>query len=426
LLFEALNSPAPTSIRFNPSKPIDAFQNEEHIPWCEHGRYLSERPIFTLDPLFHAGCYYPQEAGSMILSAVMKQLTLPKQTCVLDLCAAPGGKSSLLLDELSEDSLLVANEIVRSRAYILRDNLSKWGKSNVLVSNNAPTDFKKLNSFFDLILVDAPCSGEGMFRKDPNSRNEWRVESAQHCAIRQKDILTDIWDSLMPGGYLIYSTCTFNPAENHELIAQFLDTQKASLVDLTFPSDYALQQPANRIGWQCYPHLIKTEGFYFAVIQKDEEHVGHSTKGFKNKTKKKSSQEVKLKLPFDLPNGYISQTIDNQNYLFPENQQVRVSTLLNQIRVMKLGTLLGEFIGKKFIPHHEYALSTHIDSGFSVVNLSLEEALNYLKGNTLSMNLDGGWHLAAFKEHQLGWFKQIGNRMNNYYPKELRIRMAIN
>ena len=204
-LLQALDSESPISIRLNDRKSTGQWEHEERVSWCNNGRYLSERPSFTLDPLFHAGTYYPQEAGSMYIDAIVRSLSLPEDPILLDLCAAPGGKSTLLASYLNNRGMLISNEIIRSRSYILAETLTKWGFSNTFVSNNAPADFEKLPSYFDFILVDAPCSGEGMFRKDPNARLEWSLESAAHCAVRQADILDSVWPSLKEDGYLLLS-----------------------------------------------------------------------------------------------------------------------------------------------------------------------------------------------------------------------------
>jgi len=222
-LASALDETPPISVRINPEKENGIQENTKKVTWCDDGFYLETRPSFTLDPHFHAGCYYPQEAGSMYIDAVLKSLELPEEPVCLDLCAAPGGKSTLIASFLKNKGVLISNEIIRTRAHILAENLTKWGFSNTLVACNDPKEFNNFPHLFDLVLIDAPCSGEGMFRKDPQARDEWSLESAQHCAIRQQKILADVWDSVKENGYIIYSTCTFNPAENEENIAWMLE-----------------------------------------------------------------------------------------------------------------------------------------------------------------------------------------------------------
>jgi len=207
------------SVRVNPAKKEDRFSQYEQVPWCLHGFYLKEKPVFTLDPAFHAGTYYPQEASSMVLWHLLEKIEKEENgraLKVLDLCGAPGGKSTLIASFLKGEGLVVANEVIQSRARILRENIIKWGAPNAVVTQSDPSAFAKLPGLFDVMVVDAPCSGEGMFRKGEVARREWSVENTRHCAVRQRRILSDSWDALRENGWLIYSTCTFNPEENEE------------------------------------------------------------------------------------------------------------------------------------------------------------------------------------------------------------------
>ncbi|MGI8634527.1 MAG: methyltransferase RsmF C-terminal domain-like protein, partial [Segetibacter sp.] len=203
-----------TSIRLNPLKPTDAIKklpDQEDVPWCSTGRYLSERPSFTLDPVFHGGAYYVQEASSMFLDHIVKEIykteKLPQR--VLDLCAAPGGKSTLLASALP-DSFIVSNEVIKTRVRILAENISKWGSEHVVVTNNDPKDFKRISGYFDLMVVDAPCSGSGLFRKDTDAINEWSEANVQMCSLRQQRILADAIGALKQNGFLVYSTCSYS------------------------------------------------------------------------------------------------------------------------------------------------------------------------------------------------------------------------
>ena len=265
-LASALDETPPISVRINPEKENDINQNAEKVPWCENGFYLETRPSFTLDPHFHAGCYYPQEAGSMYIDAVLKSLVLPDEPVCLDLCAAPGGKSTLIASFLDNKGVLISNEIIRTRAHILAENLTKWGYSNALVSCNDPKEFNNFPHLFDLVLIDAPCSCEGMFRKDPQARDEWSLESAQHCVIRQQKILADVWNSVKENGYIIYSTCTFNPAENEENIAWALENFDCEIRPL--PEFEGIEKDAKGYGNYFIPGKTQTEGFYCCLLQK--------------------------------------------------------------------------------------------------------------------------------------------------------------
>jgi 16S rRNA C967 or C1407 C5-methylase (RsmB/RsmF family) len=236
-LLKALEEPSPVSIRINPSKWNKMPANSESVSWCSSGFYLEGRPSYTLDPLFHSGCYYPQEASGMFIEQIFKQVIEHKEYLrVLDLCGAPGGKSTHLSSLIGSRGLLVANEVIRSRAYVLAENLAKWGKTNAIVTQNDPSAFSQLKDFFDIILVDAPCSGEGMFR-DAVAVNEWSEENTAHCSARQKRILSDVWPSLKGNGILIYSTCTFNPGENEENIKWLTAKHKAATVEINI-SDF--------------------------------------------------------------------------------------------------------------------------------------------------------------------------------------------
>jgi 16S rRNA C967 or C1407 C5-methylase (RsmB/RsmF family)/NOL1/NOP2/fmu family ribosome biogenesis protein len=429
LLLDALDSKSPISVRLNPYKKSSQWDHEESVLWCSNGKYLNQRPSFTKDPLFHAGTYYPQEAGSMFIDEILKQLDLRKDCIALDLCASPGGKSTVLLDNLSNSSLLVSNEIARSRAFVLRDNLTRWGKANVIVTNKSASDFGRLSGLFDLVLVDAPCSGEGMFRKDLNARLEWTSKNASLCAVRQTDILNDVWSSILEGGYLIYSTCTFNPEENYLQIHNFMKNHACELVKFNFPTAYdsAISRDFiienQEVGYSCYPHLIKTEGFYFCVLRKLD--AARSFSFNTKKDKKKPTRQPVILPNFDVPDEHELLFLNESFFIAPSKQSNLMVYLQENFSCMKLGVRLGEFIGNKWNPHFEYALSLCQKTSFESAELNLENALSYLKGNAIEVDGLDGWRLMTFQGHSLGWLKKIGNRSNNYYPKELRIKMDL-
>ncbi len=425
-LFQALDTTPPVSVRLNPKKICAQFDAEATVPWCNKGKYLSQRPSFTKDPLFHAGCYYPQEAGSMFIDAVLKQLDLPDTCVALDLCAAPGGKTTILLDNLPENGLVIANEIIRNRAFVLRDNLTRWGALNCMVTNRNAADFARFEGLFDLVLVDAPCSGEGMFRKDMNARSEWSTYNTSTCALRQSEILDDIWPSIKQGGFLIYSTCTFNPAENDQQIVRLLENQSCALVALNFTDNLGLENQKDELGYACYPHRMQSEGFYFCVLKKLEETRAFkiSASGRKNKqpqTTSKAVQHSELKIPNSVEITFLNDAF----YAVPKIHTPLMRHIQQELGCLKFGIRLGEVISGKWIPHFEYALS-HLDkTQFENYPLNLELALQYLKGNTIDAVGKDGWQLATYQGHALGWLKKIGPRINNYYPKELRIKMDL-
>jgi 16S rRNA C967 or C1407 C5-methylase (RsmB/RsmF family)/NOL1/NOP2/fmu family ribosome biogenesis protein len=421
-LLDALETEQPIAIRVNSSKGSCTFNGLEEIPWSKNGFYLKQRPVFTLDPHFHGGRYYPQEAGSQFIDSILRQLDLPEEPVILDLCAAPGGKSTLIADFLQGKGLLLANEVIQNRSKILKENLTKWGAKNSLVSNNDPADFDGLKSIFDCILIDAPCSGEGMFRKDPDARNEWSEESVNLCASRQKRIVMDVWDSLKPQGFLIYSTCTFNARENEDNVRWILEQTDSKIHEINLPF---AKTGREGIGYYALPSELKTEGFYVVVIQKlGEEHAQ------KNKNKKKSAL-TRLKRE-SLYSEWIGDSkadlVQWNNYVFaiPEGTSELVETLHSQLRIIKLGTELGEISRKGLIPHEALVFDPGILSGkIPDISLTREQALHYLKGETFSLEGKQGFNTVSFEGTKLGWIKHLGNRFNNLFPKEWRIRMRI-
>lgn len=418
-LLQALDSESSISIRLNDQKSTGKWTEEEHVPWCVNGRYLTERPSFTLDPLFHAGTYYPQEAGSMYIDAIVRSIPLPEEPMMLDLCAAPGGKSTLLASFLNNRGMLISNEIIRSRAYILAETLTKWGFSNAFVSNNAPADFEKLHSYFDFILVDAPCSGEGMFRKDPNARLEWSLESAAHCAVRQADILESAWPSLKEDGYLLYSTCTFNPDENEVFIAAFLEKHEAEIVPI--PYFEGLISDANGFGYHFIPGIAKSEGFYAVLIQKKE---------FSGPNKRKSGR-LHLLNEEDFP---IKMNADTPHVFFKEKECVYATTpfclqhydeISNILQWMKCGTHIATEQRKGWQLEIELALNFSLHPTLPIIELNKQQALHYLHGDTFPLEGKPGYTLLAFEGQRIGIIKHLGNRFNNAHPKEWRIRMNL-
>ncbi len=419
-LLVALNSESPTSIRIHSKKYKNHLPNTTSIPWSKNGLWLSERPSFTLDPHFHGGAYYPQEAGSQFLDLALRSIELPENPVVLDLCAAPGGKSTLIADFLDGKGLLLANEIIGSRSKILKENLVKAGYDNTFVSNNNPKDFENLKSIFDLIVVDAPCSGEGMFRKDKNARNEWSENNVTLCATRQKRILEDIWSSLKQDGYLIYSTCTFNRKENEDIVDWILNQCEAKIV--SHINTFATFDREKK-GFYALPSEISSEGFYYTIIQK---------KSFE-KTKKEKSNTSKLSLvnTKEFPSNLIQKEgfsyIKWSDYLFAVPKECETFAFLfhQHLRIIKIGTECGEFSRKGLIYNEALAFSTNLRPEVPFIELNKQEALMYLKGETFNLNAPIGYVLMTFEGTYLGWIKNLGNRFNNLFPKEWRIRMDI-
>jgi 16S rRNA C967 or C1407 C5-methylase (RsmB/RsmF family)/NOL1/NOP2/fmu family ribosome biogenesis protein len=429
LLLDALSTTSPTSIRINPTKFHTPVQLEK-VPWSSHGYYLEERPSFTLNPLLHAGAYYVQEASSMFLEEVVRQsVDLTQPLRVLDLCAAPGGKSTLLASLISSDSLLVSNEVIKSRSDILAENLTKWGAPNVVVSNNDPRDFQRLEGFFDLMVVDAPCSGEGLFRKDPNAVNEWSLENAALCSDRQRRILMDAWPALKPGGVLIYSTCTYNPAENEENIEWLSQQTQLEPIHLAVDAKLNIKEveaASNIVGYQFMPHLTKGEGFFVCAVKKldgKEWQAPRKDKFPLAPTGKKEQAEV---------GGWLTDERDffqhYENILaLPIGDNAAWCTVIRELRIVQAGVLVAEIKKKNLVPAPALALSTIFKKDtFPTWELELRQALQYLRKEEWPIDRENdGWHLMCYEQLPLGWVKRIATRFNNYYPLHWRIRMEL-
>jgi 16S rRNA C967 or C1407 C5-methylase (RsmB/RsmF family)/NOL1/NOP2/fmu family ribosome biogenesis protein len=425
-LLASLDGEPVISVRAHPLKPFELADTEQ-VPWHPLGHYLATRPVFTLDPLFHAGCYYPQEASSMFIDHLFRQMEFDdNEPVVLDLCAAPGGKSSLIASFLDGKGLLVANEVIRSRAVILAENLTKWGYGNVLVTQNDPAHFSKLTGVFDAVLVDAPCSGEGMFRKDRVARQEWSLANADLCASRQRRILADIWPTIKEGGYLVYSTCTFNPAENEDNVQWLVSQCDATVVPVPVNDSWGITQVAvgDGVGYAFHPSNIKGEGFFCVLIQK----TSHE-RIFTDHQRKRSSLP-KLEVPSGLlknQSNYQLQEFDNQVVVINRGKCSDVAQLLgSQLKPISMGIALGVNMKKEFTPHHALAMSVDLGDRYNRVELTLMQALTYLKGESINIaDAPMGWNIVTYKGVGLGFVKNLGNRVNNYYPKEWRIRMNI-
>lgn len=426
--FQSLSTDSPTSIRFNPSKKYSGHLEGDKIPWAQNGIYLTTRPSFTLDPAFHAGGYYVQEASSMVLEQIIKQsVDLKEELLALDLCGAPGGKSSHISSILNENSLLVSNEVIKTRANILSENLTKWGHPNVVITNNDPSRFERLNVQFDLIVVDAPCSGEGLFRREPEAMNEWSPDAVKLCATRQQRILADIWPSLKPGGVLIYSTCTYNSLENEDnlqWLKEQLDAEGISL-ELEDTWGFTKTQTNGIDGFHAYPHKVKGEGFFIAAVRKTD---GQERKLRKQKKPMNfaSKQEIETISPWLKEAEQFDFIKHNDLFIALPNQWKEVIHDINSnLYIISEGIDIGRLKGKKLIPNEGLAFSTALDhTQLQTFELNLEEALNYLRKENFDFEaMANGWNLIIYQGLGLGWANRIQQRVNNYYPTNWRIRM---
>ena len=418
---------SPTSIRINPFKSAK-IKTDEQVPWCPDGYNLDTRPSFTFDPLFHAGCYYVQEASSMFIGHILKFIKPDGEPVrILDLCAAPGGKSTLINSAMNPNDLLVANEIIKTRVPVLGDNLSRWGTANTIVTNNDPKDFTRLKSFFDIILVDAPCSGSGMFRKDPAAMNEWSDANVELCHQRQERILADIYPCLKEGGHLIYSTCSYSHQENEDILDWLCDTFELESLQIPIYKEWGIVETQSITqkawGYRFYPGQVKGEGLFAACLRK----TGDSGEllGFKNK-----EQQKLVAKEIDLIKGYINNPTEfyyfkaNDDWMAIYRQHIESLNILQRnLYIKKSGVRIGKLAGKDLIPDHELALSIIINKDAVLqTELDKDQAIQYLRRENIDITTaDKGWSLMNFEGQPLGWAKLLPNRINNYYPKEIRI-----
>lgn len=426
-LCQALETTPVTSIRLNDKIDYLTFEcDTDEVPWHEEGYYLSERPQFTLDPLFHAGCYYVQEASSMFVENVLQQY-VSRDSVVLDLCAAPGGKSTLISQFLGDEGLLVSNEVVRQRVFILSENIQKWGNGNTVVTHNQAADFgMRLPGVFDCMLVDAPCSGEGMFRKDDGAISEWSQENVDACVVRQRKILQDAWDALRPGGILIYSTCTFNPWENEDNVAWIAETLGADVLNVAVDLSWGITM--GNPGYHFYPHKTRGEGFYLCALRKHARGEVRPLSQRLPKYKPLPMQTVEGKEVMRQwllhPERWVMRQQDRFVVAYPAKYKELIELLHKQFICISTGFGLGEIRGKAYVPQHSLAMAKDLRlSAFPQVELTLEQALSYLRCEALVLsNVPVGVLLMTYQHVPLGFVKSVGNRCNNLYPKEWRIR----
>lgn len=425
LFFESLQTTSPPSVRLNPRKYF-RLPNTSDIPWTQYGKYLKERPVYTLDPALHAGAYYVQEPSSMFLEqAVLNSVDVTQPLIVLDLCAAPGGKSTHLLSLLHPDSLLVSNETIRSRASILSENIQKWGYANAIVTNNDPSHFSKLHGLFDLIVVDAPCSGEGLFRKDNDALGEWSTANVDLCALRQRRILKDVWPALKQDGVLIFSTCTYNTKEDEETMEWLSQTGDYEFLTIPIQEDWGIAETKlkDTVGYRFYPHKVKGEGFFLSAVRKKEPENSLRTHTKRLLGEKCKNEEIK------------SWLIDSDSYKFivdkgvikavPIENYDLITFLTDKLHVIHFGISLATDKHGKLVPEHNAALSVHLNKkAFITISLSLEQAINYLRKESIEIDTtETGFALLTYEGNPIGWANLLPNRINNLYPSNWRIRM---
>jgi len=407
---------------------IERFRTANRVPWSSLGFYLEERPSFTLDPVFHAGGYYVQEASGMFLEQALKQtVDLSKRVRILDLCAAPGGKSTLIQSLITAESLLVSNEVIRTRVNMLRENMIKWGGSNVFVTNNDPIDFSGLTNYFDVILVDAPCSGSGLFRREPASIQEWSLDQVELCGRRQERILTDMWPALKQNGILIYATCSFSKRENEDILDWIMSAFPAESLELKVDPDWKLTEVVSdkqhARGYRFYPNQVQGEGFFISCMKK----VAGDQFSYPN-NKKQGSGKISRNEESIL-NGWIEDPSFVSFFKRDDFVHALPTVLVHDLLLFqsctylkKAGIRLGKLMGKELVPDHELALSRIACRKIPSLSLSIEQATQFLRREEMKLEPGfRGWSLVNYCGYDLGWIKILDKRINNYYLKEWRI-----
>jgi 16S rRNA C967 or C1407 C5-methylase (RsmB/RsmF family)/NOL1/NOP2/fmu family ribosome biogenesis protein len=422
--FLALLEPTTTSIRLHHKKGRSSFELNERVKWCDSGYYLDERPSFHLDPHWHAGAYYVQEASSMILDAVIKHMPIEvKPKIWLDLCAAPGGKSGILAKHLGPGDVLIANEVVSQRKSVLYENLIKGGYLNTFISGERSSNFPE--AFADIILIDAPCAGEGMMRKEPEAINQWSERLVYSCSLLQKEIVRDAVKSLKPGGWLIYSTCSYSPDENIDNVDSFLRYHPLENMIFQFPEDWHVTEikKGAATGYQLFPHKVRGEGLFFAVFQK---------KGNLKSQAANSKKQRKIFEPLDSstdqylhqPDGYLAVATSNGFDIISREAESVTGEVRMKLPKAELIGRIGEQKGKDFIPSHFLAMSGIQSNDLASISMNASQALDFLERKTplFEANHPPGWYMAVYQGSHLGWMKNTQQGWKNYYPMNWRLR----
>ncbi|MBS1659846.1 MAG: RNA methyltransferase [Bacteroidetes bacterium] len=425
------------SIRVNPGKVGEGgvegngaaalgFEGAVRVPWSNWGYYLPERPSFTMDPRFHAGAYYVQEASSMFLEVALRQaVDLSRPLRVLDLCAAPGGKSTLIESLLSRDSMLVSNEVIRNRVHILQENMTKWGAAGTFITSNDPKDFQRLENYFDVIVVDAPCSGSGLFRREPEAIGEWSLDNVRLCEQRQQRILADCWPALRQDGILIYSTCSYSKQEDEDILDWMMGDLQAEGLRLNVPEEWGIVETRGEkggYGYRCYPHRLDGEGFFLACLRKVDggTFTAPRKKSAPERLTRQEEERVRAMIRPDVEVSFFRH--QEQINVLPESLLGELSLLQSACYLKRAGVPMGKLSAKELIPEHDLAVSTVISSALPVLNVSREQALQYLRKEEIAPgDAPLGWTLVVYEGWKLGWIKVLPRRSNNYYPKEWRI-----
>lgn len=420
---ESLQMPSPISIRLNPYKIENDFNLNlsTQIPWCQAAYYLQHRPVFTLDPFFHAGHYYVQEPASMFLDFILKSLEIPKNCNVLDLCSAPGGKSTLLVSYFSDEAFIHCHEYDPNRAQILKHNLERWGTRNTFVTQGPIEQLSNLNMRYKIILVDAPCSGEGMFRKEPEALKQWSPQKVKACTVMQQNILNIAHKLCEPEGYIIYSTCTYNYEENENQLEGFVHNSTYKSVQISNP--FASESFENNLFvYRFFPHKLASEGLTIGVIQKqsDQKPVSFQSNSFHPKHK----NTINLEDWINDPAAYQLIRIRDIYFAIHFKHLEKFEYLNSNTKFIGGSIPIGQIKGNIVYPEHALSMSLNLNSQIQNRDLDLQEALNFLRAtySPTEHHKETKWVIAKYKTAHLGWFKSNPNGLKNYFPKNQRIR----
>ena len=436
-VLDALSGEPSVSVRINPAKagsPSEIFGNlvSGPVEWNRHAAFLSERPAFTLDPLIHAGAYYVQDSSAMfpgkafrdVLDKVLESgIISPK---VLDLCAAPGGKTTDISASLRESCkggyLLISNEIMKQRAAVLADNAAVWGDPSVVVTSVDPKAFGTLPGFFDIIVADVPCSGEGMFRKDDEAVSQWSEENVALCQARQRRIVADVWPSLAEGGFLVYSTCTFNNLENDDNVKWICSEFGAEIIGID-----SCGLLRTECGVSLVPGFVRGEGQYCAVLRKTSPSAGTAACSGRQQDRWQKLPEAHASIIRPLLDEEMAMIVkDGRIVAVPEYVRCFLS-MLEPLRPLARGLAVGMFKGKDFIPDADLALSLSLRRGaFNEFEVNRETALSFLHRDPVRLpDAERGMLLLVYRGLPIGFVKNLGNRCNSLHPLHRRIRMDI-
>ncbi len=423
-----LQSPV-TSLRINPFKwkvgtTVMSSNISDRVPWCNNGVYLRDRPQFTFDPCLHQGLYYVQDASSMAISAVIDQITGDSPVAYLDACAAPGGKTTCAISALPSGSVVVANEYDHRRSSILYENIAKWGAKDIVVSRGDTSRFTQLGQIFDIISVDAPCSGEGMMRKDIQAVEQWSPRLVESCVRLQREIISNVISCLNPGGHLIYSTCTFNRKENEENVDWMIKEFNLSPVNIELLSSTEGIETGIDCDFPCYrfiPGKVDGEGLFLAVLKKPETYdLDGSMDLRKIKVDRTGCKEAESWIRPDMDLW----KVDNEIWAATSINADMIRSIASRLDTIAQGTHLATIKGKDIIPTHELALSEILNQeSFVTEEITLDQAISFLHRDNINLSTDTprGFVLLTYGSIPLGFVKNIGNRSNNLLPKQWRI-----